>query len=65
MATALGPGTPPVPTPAEIKTLREVEREHIGKALLFTDWNIKQAAALLGTSRVTLRKKIAEFGLRR
>ncbi len=65
VVTALGRGIQSVAPPTEIKTLREAEKEHIEKALLFTGWNITQTAAMLETSRVTLRRRIDEFGLRR
>lgn len=46
-----------------VSTLRDAEKRHIEAALLFTGWNKKQAAALLDISRVTLRKKIQDYGL--
>lgn len=49
----------------EPKTLREVEKEHIEKSLLSTGWNIKRTAEQLGVSRVTLRKKINDYRLKK
>ena len=46
-----------------IKPLRDAERDYVYKALLSTSWNIKRTAALLEVSRVTLRKKIEDYGL--
>ncbi len=46
-----------------IKTLREVERDHVESVLFHSGWNITRAAALLGISPTTLRKKIKDFGI--
>jgi len=46
-----------------IKTLREVERDHVESVLFHSVWNITRAAALLGISPTTLRKKIQDFGI--
>lgn len=51
--------TPPIGK----RTLRDAEKEHIYKALLSNDWNIKRTAELLDVSRVTLRKKIDDYKL--
>jgi len=48
---------------AEVKTLREMEREMVVRALAKTAGNRTQAAKLLGISYPTLKKKIDEFGL--
>ncbi|MGQ9588845.1 MAG: sigma-54-dependent transcriptional regulator [Planctomycetota bacterium] len=45
------------------RTLAEAEREQILRALRATGWNITRASALLGISRPTLRKKIADHGI--
>ena len=50
-----------VEAPAEIPTLREVEKRHIEVALHHTGWNVSRTAGLLGISRVTLRKKIKDY----
>ncbi|MCX8038102.1 MAG: sigma-54 dependent transcriptional regulator [Candidatus Sumerlaeia bacterium] len=54
----------PVPPAAEIATLREAEKEHIARALAAKGWNITRTAKLLHISPTTLRKKIADYGLR-
>lgn len=41
--------------------LKDVEKEHIKKVLLLTDWNIKEAARILGIHRNTLSKKMKEY----
>lgn len=46
-------------------TLREAERRHIVRALERLDWNITHTAEALGISPTTLRKKIADYDLRR
>ncbi len=49
----------------QIKKLSEIEKEHVYRALISTGWNIKRTSELLDISRVTLRKKIQDFGLRK
>jgi DNA-binding NtrC family response regulator len=44
-------------------SLREAERRHIAAVLAMTDGHRTQAAKLLGITRTTLYKKMAEFGL--
>jgi transcriptional regulator of acetoin/glycerol metabolism len=63
MLAAMGDSTPAVMSPVELKPLREVERDHVHRALLSTDWNISRTSEILDISRVTLRKKIDDFGL--
>ncbi|MCH7909180.1 MAG: sigma-54-dependent Fis family transcriptional regulator [Candidatus Hydrogenedentes bacterium] len=46
-----------------IGTLREAEKRHIELALEYTKWNKAQTAAILGITRVTLRKKIDDYKL--
>ena len=58
-STGTGPGGGPV------MPLADAERHHIERALLSADWNITQTAKLLQISPTTLRKKIADYGLRR
>lgn len=53
-----GNGEPLVP-------LREAERRHIERALERLDWNITHTAEALEISPTTLRKKIADYELRR
>lgn len=49
----------------EIKPLAQVEREYIEKALFAMEWNITRTAERLRISPTTLRKKIADYDLRR
>jgi two-component system nitrogen regulation response regulator GlnG len=44
--------------------LEAAEREIISQAIALTRGNQLQAARLLGISRLTLREKLTEFGLR-
>ncbi|HYE07625.1 MAG TPA: sigma 54-interacting transcriptional regulator [Planctomycetota bacterium] len=46
-------------------TLAEIEAEHVRAALTRTGWNKSEAARLLGISRPTILKKIADYGLTR
>jgi DNA-binding NtrC family response regulator len=48
-----------------LPTLRELERRHIARVLLHTEWNKRRACAILDISRPTLDRKIEEYGLRR
>ena len=50
---------------AEIKSIKEIEKEHILRALDFTDWNFNRTADLLGIHRNTLRMKIKDYDLTR
>lgn len=49
--------------PLVIKSLEDVEREHIENILSFTGFEKKRAAAILGVSRPTLDRRIREYGL--
>jgi len=52
------------PRPAgEVKTLKEMEKEMVARALEATGGNRTRAAKLLGITYPTLKKKIDEFGL--
>jgi DNA-binding NtrC family response regulator len=52
------------PRPAgEVKTLKEMEKEMVARALDATGGNRTRAAKLLGITYPTLKKKIDEFGL--
>jgi len=66
--TEAGPGAAAAPAPAafpkEGVNLEQVEREYLLKALESSDWNITQAARLLGLSRDTLRYRIEKYRLR-
>jgi DNA-binding NtrC family response regulator len=46
------------------RSLAEVEAEHVARVLDACGWNQGRACAVLGISRPTLRKKIADYGLR-
>jgi len=54
--TATAPAT-------ELKTLQEVEKEHVARILKHCGNNQTRAASILGIDRKTLRNKIREFGL--
>lgn len=53
----------PVAGAAEIPTLKEMERDHIERALYLLGGNRTVAAERLGISRATLHAKIREYGL--
>lgn len=61
--TAMGRTPSAVATAGEFKSLREAEKDHVLNALNLTDWNISKASELLDITRVTLRKKIDDYGL--
>lgn len=46
----------------KLRSLREVERDHIKKVLVNCEWNRSAAANILEIDRKTLRSKIREFG---
>ena len=50
---------------AALRSLDEMEQEHIASTLDQTEWNISAAARSLGMSRPTLRKRMARYGLKR
>jgi formate hydrogenlyase transcriptional activator len=53
---------------SSISTLEEVERQHILRALRYTEWRIagpKGAAALLGMKRTTLQARMRKLHIRR
>jgi DNA-binding NtrC family response regulator len=56
-------GASPAADGAELLTLQEVEKRHIERVLLHTDWNKRRACAVLNISRPTLDRKIEEYGL--
>lgn len=62
-AQASSPVDPP--TAAGLRTLEEVEKEHIVRCLAQMGWNISAAARALGVSRPTLRKRIERYELTR
>jgi two-component system, NtrC family, response regulator AtoC len=59
--TGLSAGPSP---PRDLRTLNEVEKEHILMALGESDGNLSAAARSLGISRPTLRKRLRQYGLR-
>ncbi|MCF6284814.1 MAG: sigma-54 dependent transcriptional regulator [Candidatus Hydrogenedentes bacterium] len=65
LLNAMGHAPPHARNSDEPKTLRQAEKEHVEHALLSTGWNIKRTAEQLGVSRVTLRKKIDDYHLKK
>ncbi len=51
------------PAQTGLRSLEQVEREHILEAMGQTGWNLSTAAKALGVSRPTLRKRLRRFGL--
>jgi DNA-binding NtrC family response regulator len=47
------------------KSLAEIERQHIGRTLQESGWNVYRAARLLEIDRVTLYNKIKKYGFKR
>jgi len=47
----------------DLRTLAEIEKEHIGRALEATSGSARQASEILGISSKELRTKAAEYGL--
>jgi len=47
-----------------LRSLEEVEADHIGKVLASVRWHQGRACHILGVSRPTLRKKIRDYGLK-
>jgi len=45
------------------KTLKEIEKNAIVDALIFTEWNMSKASKVLGVSRMTLYRKIETYGI--
>ena len=45
------------------KTLKEIEKNAIIEALIFTEWNMSKASKVLGVSRMTLYRKIEAYGI--
>ncbi|MGD9124039.1 MAG: sigma-54 dependent transcriptional regulator, partial [Desulfarculaceae bacterium] len=59
-------GSLPGQEPREgLRTLDEVENDHILRALSHAEWNITVTAQTLGISRPTLRRKMARYGIKR
>ncbi|MFC1482775.1 sigma-54 interaction domain-containing protein [Candidatus Margulisiibacteriota bacterium] len=51
--------------PETIQSLEDVEKDHIIFTLKKVRFNIKKASEILGVSRVTLYKKIEDYGIKR
>lgn len=49
-----------LPEGQKFKTLDQLEKEHIYKALVTADWNVILAAKLLGIGRATVYRKIQQ-----
>jgi len=63
IATSVG-GTPPEHAARFAPgTLRDAEKNFVYNALVANDWNINRTSKILDVSRVTLRKKIVDYGL--
>ncbi len=52
------------PEDAELKSLNDIEKEHIWKILRHTRGNYGETCKILGITRPTLRKKINDYGLK-
>jgi DNA-binding NtrC family response regulator len=59
--TAPSPNTAPGPAP--LVSLETMERDHIQRILASTGYHKSRSAEVLGISRKTLDRKIAEYGL--
>jgi len=46
-----------------MKSLKEVEKEHIAAVLDACDWNKKKSAKVLGINRTTLYNKIKRYDI--
>jgi len=51
------------PSPAQARSLRDLERDHIESVLQSTGWHKGQACDILGISRPRLERRIKEHGL--
>lgn len=51
------------PEGGPLKSLRELEREHILTALRRNDWNLGRTSRTLGIHRTSLRSKMKKYGL--
>jgi two-component system, NtrC family, response regulator AtoC len=65
LLSSLGQGHPQANPSDAIMTLRDVEKDHVEKSLISKGWNIKRTAEQLGVSRVTLRKKIEDYQIKK
>ena len=58
--TVVGDGNPP---DGALKSLEDLENEHIKKVLAYTEGNRTKAAQILGISRISLLSRIKKFRL--
>jgi len=60
-------GIQPAPTPGAedlpLKSLADLEKEHIARVLTAVDGNLGRACDVLGITRPTLRKKMDDYGI--
>lgn len=63
VAVTVNLGAAPYTATAEVRPLRDAERDYIESALYANGWNVKRTARLLDISPTTLRKKIGDYGL--
>ncbi len=56
-------GVGPEPSEERLPTLAEVERQHIVHVLQRTEWNVEEAARVLGLSPVQLRRRLDQHGV--
>ena len=56
-------GSKPGPRPEGFPSLRELERDHIVRALTSSNGNVQKAARMLEIHRNTLSRKLDEFGI--
>ncbi len=64
VASTAATGPASAPPPDQLVSLENVEREHIRQTLARTGFHKSRTAEILGISRKTLDRKIAEFGLK-
>ena len=62
---ALAAGQVPSSEAESMLTLREIERRHIERVLLHTNWHKRRACAILQITRPTLDRKIRDYRLER
>lgn len=62
-AAAQPTSEPSGPAGDDLRTLQEVEKEHVTRVLRYHNYNQTRTAQTLGIDRKTLRNKVKEFGL--
>jgi Nif-specific regulatory protein len=45
-------------------SIEDLERDHIARTLVWTDWNKREASRVLGINRSTLDRKLERYGIR-